>query len=405
MEPLEGWLLLPDSSSRVRLGFGAVHVRGGTIERVVERPRAQADPACTTLISPGFVDAHVHLPQFDSIGIAGLELLDWLDRVIFPAEARWADSDFAGAMADRAGRRLLSYGTTAVAAYATVHHAAAQASIDALAALGLSGHVGQVLMDREAPPELVRPADQLVREASQLAPRGRIAPSVTPRFAITCSDRLLSHAGKLAAATGWLVQTHLAETRREIARVGELFGGLNYLSVYERAGLLTDRAVFAHAVHLGASDRVQLAAGGGTIAHCPGANLFLNAGAMDRAAALAAGVRTALGSDIAGGPDHSMIRVARAMIETAWRLGHVGPAAPSAAEAWWQISAGNARALGLSNTGELRPGAAADLLVLNPTTPWPTSPDPLSTLLFGWDDRWLTRTVVGGTERYAGGQS
>lgn len=395
-----GHLILPDAGLGVRLARGVIRVRGPRIAAVEEgADPGSADfggPGC--LVSPGFIDAHVHLPQFDSIGVEGLELLEWLDRVIFPAEARWADADYAGQMARRVARQLLSFGTTTVAAYATVHHGATQAAIEALAEAGLSGFVGQVLMDRGGPPELIRPHDQLIREAESLESRGRVEPAVTPRFAITCSDRLLSSAGELAARKGWLIQTHLAETIVECREVARLFDGLPYVEVYRRAGLLTPRAVLGHGVHLDDRDRAMVARAGSTIAHCPTANRFLRAGGMDLAAHRAAGIPVAVGSDVAGGPDRSMVRVARATMETARSLGSVDP---DALTAWSMITRGNAWRLGLRRqAGVLRKTYRADVVLIRPDIDWASGPDPLGTLVWGWDDRWVERVWAGGREAW-----
>ena len=124
---------------------------------------------------------------------------------------------------------------------------------------------------------------------------------------------------------------------------------------------------------------------------------------MDRSAALTSGVRLSLGSDIGGGYDRSMVRVARAMVETASALGE---GYPSAAEAWWQITAGNANALRL-DAGRLRVGAPADLLIAEPDLPWLGDAsgrrpvDPLAMLLFAWDDRWVRLLLTRGSTAYA----
>lgn len=397
-----GQLLLPAPGWGVRLAPGLIRLRGPRISAVEEgADPASADvggPGC--LISPGFIDAHVHLPQFDSIGVEGLELLEWLDRVIFPAEARWADADYAGQMALRVARQLLSFGTTTIAAYGTVHHAGTQAAIEAIAETGLSGYVGQVLMDRGAPPELVRPAGQLIEEAARLRECGPVSPAVTPRFAISCSDGLLRSAGELAARTGQLIQTHLAETVPECREVARLFDGLRYTEVYERAGLLTQRSILGHGIQLDDDDRARLSRAGATIAHCPTANRFLRAGSMDLARHRAAGIPLAIGSDVAGGPDRSMVRVARAMLETARSLGNPNL---SAADAWAMITRGNAARLGLDDrTGSIEPGRAADLVLVGPDTAWLSGPDPLGAALWGWDDRWIQRVWAAGVERWPG---
>jgi cytosine/adenosine deaminase-related metal-dependent hydrolase len=118
---------------------------------------------------------------------------------------------------------------------------------------------------------------------------------------------------------------------------------------------------------------------------------------MDFDAARRAHIPVMLGSDVAGGPDRSMVRVARAMIETARRLGH---APPSAADAFHAITRAPADALAWLDAGRLEPGAAADLVVIEPDIPWHTAPDPLACLLYAWDDRWITQTICRGVIAY-----
>ncbi|HRQ71679.1 MAG TPA: amidohydrolase family protein [Phycisphaerales bacterium] len=399
---IAGTLLLPDDrvgGSGVRLATGTVLVRDGLIVAVREgvsadKPDLGGDDA---LILPGFIDAHLHLPQFDSIGADGMDLLRWLDRVIYPAEARWADPDFAGAMSQRACRQLASFGTTGIAAYLTVHHEGSLAAARAVESFGLRSILGQTLTDREAPQELTRPPLQLLAETEafldSLRGNPRIQGAVTPRFAVACTPELLAGAGALARRKGAPVQTHLAETEAECRRVEELFNGTPYTDIYERAGLLGERTILGHGIWLDAAQRATLARTRSVIAHCPTANTFLRAGSMDRAALRRDGVRLALGSDVAGGPDRSMVRVARAMIETAKARGDTPP---TAADCWRQITTGNADALGWGDTGRIAPTAWADLVVAAPDVPWRDAPDPLARLLYAWDDRWITATLAAG---------
>src|SRR5262245_62629149 len=110
---ISGQLMAADGERRAKIAPGTLVLSGGRIASVSTGLHPSPDfggPEC--LITPGFVDTHVHLPQLDSVGVDGLELLDWLERVIFPAEVRWEDADFAGAMAQRAAWELLGVGTT-----------------------------------------------------------------------------------------------------------------------------------------------------------------------------------------------------------------------------------------------------------------------------------------------------
>lgn len=357
-------------------------------------------PDC--LVTPGLIDAHLHLPQFCSIGAHGLTLLDWLDQVIFPAEAAWEQTDVAIDQISQALTQCLLHGTTGICAWATVHQQAAAAALHLTEQIGLRGLVGQVLMDRGGPPSLTRPAGQLIDESAELLelfpPGGRVSAAVTPRFALACTPELLNRAGRLATERQAKVQTHMAETALECAEVERLFDGRRYLDVYDDAGLVGTDSIVGHAIHLDAHDRARLAKAGALVAHCPTANSFLRSGTMDLAALHSAGVGVVLGSDIGAGYERSMVRVARAMIEAAAAIG--GPL-PTAGQAWHAITTGAANALGWDDGGRLAPGAVADILVIRPNVHWLTGPiDPLYRLLFSWDDRWLAQVLLRGQRVY-----
>lgn len=397
---LFGNLLLDGGDGVCQLSRGTVRVDDDVIAEV----NVGDDPASydlggpDALITPGFIDAHLHLPQFDLIGAHGMDLLQWLTDVTFPSEMKWADTDFARGMTGRVAKKLLASGTTGIAAYATAHHDATVVAIETASAAGLRGVIGQVLMDREAPAELCFDADRLIDEAaalqSQFPVGGRLAAAVTPRFAIACTGGLLNAAGKLARETGATVQTHLAETIAECNRVAELFDGQRYVDVYNNAGLLGPTSIMGHGIHLDDADRRSMVGRGAAIAHCPTANSFLRSGIMPRHDHLCGGVKLTIGSDIGAGYETSMVRVARAMIEAA---AAIGGAFPSAAEGWHVITAGNADALGWNDAGRIKIGGAADLVIVKPDVPWLSGvADPLSRLMFGWDDHWIDATMVRG---------
>lgn len=397
---LSGQLLLDGGGSRCRIAPGYVRVDDDVIAEVVEGevPTDAEYGGPDALICPGFIDAHLHLPQFDIIGAHGLPLLRWLDEITFPAEAKWEDIDFARDMMDRVLSQLLGKGTTTICAYATVHHEAAKIALETATEWGMRGVIGQVLMDREAPTELCREAAQLLDEASRLGDlfpsTHRMAAAVTPRFAVSCSDELLQGAASLSWEQQATIQSHLAETEDECEVVSSLFDGRSYVQVYQEAGLLNERAVYGHGIHLDDIDRSMIAQHGAVVAHCPTANSFLRSGTMNRAALAQNDVRLALGSDIGAGYERSMVRVARAMIESAATLGEN---VPCSATAWHAITAGNADALGWKDAGRLKVGSPADIVVVEPDIPWLDSPaDPLASLLFAWDDRWITRTLLQG---------
>ncbi|MEM6750561.1 MAG: amidohydrolase family protein [Planctomycetota bacterium] len=401
---LRGALVLPDDAhpGRVRLAQGRVRLEDGRVAGVEldDADGLAGLPADAPLISPAFTDAHVHLPQFPIVGAHGRPLLDWLAEVTFPAEMRWQDTDRARADIDGVIDRLLSVGTVGIGAYATVHHEAADAALELCQARGLRARIGHVLMDEGAPPGLLRRAQDLLEQTAGLLDKhgasGRVGAAVTPRFALSCSESLMHGAGRVAAEHDAVIQTHLSENVAECEAVAARFGK-GYVQVYADAGLLTSRALMGHVIHVDDADRWGLAEAGAIAAHCPTANTFLGSGDMDRAALLGAGVRVAAGSDIGGGYDVAMPRVARAMIETAWRRD--GVVIPSA-EAWCDITAGGAACLGWPDAGRLATESPADLVVLTPTPGWHAHPDPLGRLIWGWDDRWVRATIAEGRVVY-----
>ncbi len=397
---LAGQLLLDDGDGRCRIAPGHIRFDDDLIVEVAEGeiPRSADFGGPDSLISPGFIDAHLHLPQFDMIGAHGLPLLRWLNEFTYPAEAKWENSDYAHQMMDRVLSYLVGMGTTGICAFATVHHDSAKVALETATEWGMRGVIGQVLMDREAPTELCRETVQLLDEAAELGqrfpPHRRMAAAVTPRFAMTCSEELLQGAAVISWEQRSMIQSHLAETADECAIVSGLFGGRSYVEIYQHAGLLNERAVYGHGIHLDSGDRSMIAQANSVVAHCPTANSFLRSGTMNRSQLIVDDVRLAIGSDIGAGYERSMVRTARAMIESAATLGND---IPSAAAAWYAITAGNADALGWKDAGRLQVGSPADVVVIEPDVPWLASNiDPLANLMFAWDDRWITRTFLQG---------
>ncbi len=345
------------------------------------------------VICPGFIDAHIHVPQIDAVGRGGFPLLTWLEEVIFPAEARWSSPQWAAQQVDSFHRRLLHEGTLGYAGYLTSHQHGLGILTENLRRWPLRSIAGQVLMDRAAPPSLLDQPIGPMRQSADV----RFTPSANPRFAVSCSNRCLALASELAHGQ-WPIQTHLAESSEECSVVGEQFpSDSHYTAVYDRHGLLTPCTLLAHCIHLSDEEWQLIADRHSVVVHCPAANTFLESGVFDIGAAQRHGVRIALGSDVAAGPDVAMPRVARSMIETAkfrrMTLDRTAPI-PTPADAWWQITTGNAEALGWGDAGRLSIGAAADVLLLE--LPFDIDEHLVSRLIYTWDPEWITGRFVGG---------
>ncbi len=319
------------------------------------------------ILTPGFVDLHIHLPQASIIGASNAGLLDWLERHAFPAEAAFADPAHCKVQAAQFLDELLANGTTTALVFGSSHKASVEALFDDAYQRGMRLIAGKVLMDRGAPPSVLDTVQTGRADTLDLiaqARRGRLGYAVTPRFALTSSDEQLAMAGEIVRdRPGVWMQTHLAESPAEIEAAARLFPqARDYLDVYARAGLVTDRSVFAHCVHLPDEALDRLSAAGSAIAHCPSSNLFLGSGLFSLKRALDRGVKVGVGTDVGGGDDFSIPRTLNQAYKVAQLLGDT----LSAFQAFYMATLGGARALNLGAAiGSLEAGKEADFLLLD----------------------------------------
>lgn len=380
------------------------------------------------LIIPGLVDCHVHYPQIGMIASPGEQLLDWLDRYTFPAEARFADKAHAEATAEFFTDQLIRNGVTTALVFSTVHPHSVDALFTTAQRKELRIITGKMCMDRNAPADLLDTPESAVADSKALIDRwhgtGRLEYAITPRFAPTSSDAQLRALGELAADhPDVLIQTHLSENTAECDWVRELFPqASDYTDVYDRAGLVRERAVFGHAVHLSDRELTRLDEAHASLAHCPTSNNFLGSGLFPLKDILGKvpDLRIGFGSDVGAGTSLSPLATAGEAYKVSRLLASAastsGTTALTAAELLYHSTLGGARALGVdAHVGSLAPGKDADLVILDPTaatTASGTPADPVlahraaqctttGELLFAClmlgDDRTVAGVVVNGT--------
>ena len=368
------------------------------------------------LIVPGFIDCHVHCPQVDIIASYGEQLLDWLNKYAYPAERQFADETHAREVTDFFLDELLRNGTTTAAVFATVHAHSADTLFAAAEARNMRLIGGKLLMDEHCPDALRDDPESGYADSKALIDKwhgkGRLGYAITPRFALTSSAAQLEAAGRLAAEypDTW-VHTHLAENREEVDAIARQFAwSRSYLDVYDRFGLLRERAVFAHCLHLDAADRELMAAKGGAGAFCPTSNLFLGSGLFDLQSMTDAGVRIGLATDVGGGTSMSMLRT----MSEAYKVLHLQGQSLPASRALYLATLGAAAALYLDeHVGNFAPGKEADFIVLDTGAAHITArraavaetlDELLFALIFLGDDRNVAATYLAGA-RYREGPS
>ncbi|MBT5294862.1 MAG: guanine deaminase [Octadecabacter sp.] len=331
-------------------------------------PQARVTDHRDGLITAGFVDAHMHYPQTAMIASWGKRLIDWLNTYTFPEEMRFADRAYADDIAGRTLDLALAHGTTTLASFCTIHPTSVDAFFEAATARGMAVVGGKTCMDRNAPDGLRDTAQTAYDDSKALLEkwhgRGRITYAITPRFSPTSAPDQLAALGALwTEHPDALMQTHLSEQLDEIAWVRDLFpDARDYLDTYETFGLLGDRGLYGHAIHLEPRELDRLAEVGAAVVHCPTSNTFIGSGLFDLPGIKARGIRTGLATDTGGGSSFSMLRTMAAAYEIAQLRG----TALHPAQLMWLATEGSAQALLMGGEiGSLNIGAAADIAVLD----------------------------------------
>jgi 5-methylthioadenosine/S-adenosylhomocysteine deaminase len=369
------YVVTMDPAGRV-IENGAVAIRGDRILAVGTRAEidrryqaAQRLDRPNTLIAPGLVNTHTHVPMSLLRGIANdLRLQDWLTKFIFPAEARNVTADFARWGTRLACLEMLLSGTTTYTDMYYFEDAIAEADREA----GLRAVLGETIIGFPVP-DAPTPEDAL-RFTERYIQRFRndplIVPTVAPHAPYTNSAATLQASRALASRYGVPLIIHVAETRRErddaLAKWGK-----SPVAELDSLGVLSGPTVAAHCVWVDDADMRILKAHGAGVAHCPSSNMMLASGVAPVVKMLAAGLNVGLGTDGPAGSNNDFDLMEE--MDLAAKLQKVAsgdPQALSAAQALEMATIGGARALGLQKEiGSLEPGKRADLITMRLDVP------------------------------------
>ena len=357
-----------DHRGAIAVDQGQIIDSGNAVTLGARFPHATRVDMGDALLLPGFVDAHVHYPQTGIIASWGKRLIDWLESYTFPEEMRFGDPAFASACAERYLDLALANGTTTVASYCTIHPQSVDAFFSAAQKRGQCVVAGKTCMDRNAPDGLRDTAQSAFDKSAALLNQwhhvDRLHYAITPRFSPTSTPEQLEALGALwSEHPECLMQTHLSEQTDEIAWVKSLYPqARDYLDTYEAYGLLGERGVYGHAIHLEAREIDRLAEIGAGLVHCPTSNTFIGSGLFQAAALKQRGLRVGLATDTGGGSSFSMLRTMAA----AYEIGQLAGSALHPCELIWLATGGSADVLHLGDDiGNFAPGSTADIVALD----------------------------------------
>lgn len=341
----------------------------GDIDRLSkDYPNSNVIDYKDSVIMAGFVDAHVHYPQTAIIASWGKRLIDWLNTYTFPEEMRFEDPTYAAEIAARYLDLTRANGTTTFCTYCTIHAGSVDAIFAEAQTRGQRIVAGKTCMDRNAPTALCDTAQSAYDDSKSLIDRwhgvDRLTYAITPRFSPTSTPDQLTALGALwSEYPDCLMQTHLSEQTDEITWVMDLFpDARDYLDTYERYGLLGERGLYGHAIHLTPREQGRLAEVGGALIHCPTSNTFIGSGLFDLTGLMEQGQRIGIATDTGGGSSFSMLRTMAA----AYEISQLRGTALHPAQMLWLATHGSAKALHMGDKiGNIASGMEADLIVLD----------------------------------------
>jgi len=330
------------------------------------------------LVIPGLIQTHVHLCQTLFRGMADdLELLDWLNKRIWPLESAHDEESLYYSALLGCGE-LLRGGTTAVIDMGTVNHT--DSVFHAAAQSGIRYLGGKCMMDHGKGDKILEKTEESLNESVRLLEKwdgfgaGRIRYAFCPRFVPSCSSALLKEVGILAEKYGTPVHTHASENQAEI-RLVESERGRRNIQYLEDMGLCNRRLVLAHCIHVDDAEKQVLRANRVNVVHCPSSNLKLASGVAPIPEYLQREINVTLGAD--GPPCNNNLSMFTEMrLAALIHKPYHGAMAMRAKEVFEMATINGAKAMGRqADIGSIEVGKKADLALvdINRWHNWPTS--------------------------------
>lgn len=364
------WIITCENHNRV-LENHALAIHNGKILAILPSKEAQQqyqakneEHFTTHAITPGFINAHTHIAMNLFRGLADdLELMDWLNNYIWPAEGKWVSQELVYDGSLLAIAEMIHGGITCFNDMYFFLGATAEAAELA----GIRAHIGMTIID--VPTAWAKTTDEYFAKAiefyQQYKNHERITPTLAPHSTYTVSIENLERVKKLANDYRLQINIHLQEAPSEIVQSMQLYQQRPLQRLHE-IGMVSPQLIAIHMTQINEADLDLLAATKPNIVHCPESNMKLVSGACPVVKLMELGINVALGTDgAASNNDLDMIGEMR----SAAFLGKVtanDPKALSAETALKMATINGAKALKIDHlTGSLEPGKAADFIAID----------------------------------------
>jgi 5-methylthioadenosine/S-adenosylhomocysteine deaminase len=398
-----GGTVITQNAAHTILVPGAIAINGTDIIEVgtpaaiaAKYQAAETIDARDQIVLPGLINTHTHAPMVMYRGLADdLALMDWLQKYIFPAEAKTVSPELVRVGTRLAALEMIESGTTAYVDMYYFEEEIAKATFEA----GLRGVLGETIIqfpvaDAKTPAEGLARAERFIKEFKD---NGLVVPAVAPHALYTNDKASLVASAELARRYGVPMIIHVAETEDEVRLAREQYQ-MTPIAYLDSIGVLGNTTIGAHGVWVNDADIATLKARGVGIAHNPESNMKLASGAAPVTKYLAAGVKLGLGTD--GAASNNDLDMFEAMRQASFLAKHAthDPTAVPAQTSLDMATMGGARVLGMDRLiGSLETGKRADLITVSTRAARQTPMyDPVSHLVYVTRGDDVRTTIVNG---------